>query len=149
RRISAHRQRQIFAQLAELLDIGDLLLDVISPQPQEHPRGDDVLVPRILAVETGQCVEERRDSSLHHDTALARLVDARECLEQGRFSRAVVADQSETVAFMQLERDAAQRRDDDAMTCARALTDETADRALEHDLAQAAMRAVNRKLDAQ
>ena len=71
--------------------------------PRIAPLRIDVLAAGQLGVKAGADFEQARDPAPDRDAALARLGDARQNFEQGRFAGAVAADDAEHLAAPDLE----------------------------------------------
>src|SRR5688572_26999648 len=59
-------------------------------------------------MEPGTKLEQRRDATPHADLALRRVEDAAHALEQGRLAGAVVADEPDGLALLDVEVDVAE-----------------------------------------
>src|SRR5699024_12599369 len=81
-------------------------------QTELQPADHDVLVPGDLLVHPDAQIENRRDSAAHAGTAAGRFVDTGQQPQQRRLPRSVVADEPDTVAVTQRQRDVVQRLDD-------------------------------------
>ncbi len=145
-RIGPHRQREIFAQLAERFDFAGLARDFRARHAQKQAAGDNVLRSGIVDVEPGRRGEQRRDVPVNDDAAAGGGVDAGKHPQQRRLARAVVADEPDPVALFDVKIDAVERSHD--LLLARASRhDRTACGAAEEIAPPAPVRAVNREVD--
>ena len=93
------------AELGELDDRVDARLELRARHPVERAREEDVLDGRVLGVEAGAELEQRRDAPVDRDAAAIGREDAREHLEQRRLARAVRSDDTERLAARDGERE--------------------------------------------
>ena len=85
--------------------------EVAARDAVDRPAQVDVLDRRVLGVEAGADLEQRRDAPVDRDRARVGLDDAGEQLEQRRLARAVAPDDADGLPVRDLERDAVERRE--------------------------------------
>ena len=96
-------------ETGELDDLVEAPVDVLLRQPEDRAVQVDVLAPRQLGVEPRSELEQRRDPAVDRDRALVRAKDPRQALQQGALAGAVLADDGEDLALVDLERDPLER----------------------------------------
>ena len=96
---------------AEVDDLIQFGLDLAAGHAEDGAVHEDILPPGHLAMEAGADLEEGADTSVGTDSAGRRACDAGKELQEGRFSGAVLADDANDVALLDLEVDIAQRPD--------------------------------------
>jgi len=110
-RIGLHRHRQEGAEPGERGDLLQPLLDLARAEAGDPAAQADVVEAAGRRVDAQRQVQQRSDAALHLDLAIVRLIGAGERAQQGGLARAVVADQAQPVAGVQLEGDVAERGD--------------------------------------
>ena len=113
--VGAQRHGEVVAELTELGDVVHLLLHGALGLAEEQAADDDVLVAGDLRVHAHTQVEHGGDAALDHGGTAGRLVDAGEQPQQGGLAGAVVADQSDAVALLEVDVDVAEGLDDDGV----------------------------------
>ena len=89
----------------ELDDLVEALADLGPAHAEDGAVEEDVLAPGQLGVEAGPDLEQRADAAGHLGPAGARLGDPREQFQQRALAGAVVADQADRFAALDLEGD--------------------------------------------
>ena len=74
---------QVESRIPEIEEFWNLTFDLGAGHAEKHPRSKDVLIPRVLRIETGHHVEQWGDTAFHHASADDRLVNARDDLQEG------------------------------------------------------------------
>src|SRR5207248_2747157 len=104
-------------EVDELLELGERH-DLVHQLPDARPREPvdravevDVLSAGEVGVEPGAQLQERRDPAAGLDPARGRLDDPRDQPEQRRLARPVTADEADSVARLDSERDVFERPD--------------------------------------
>ena len=102
----------------ELLELGERRRSRRTPasisrlrQPEDRRVHEDVLAAGQLGVEAGAELEQRGHPAARADLALGRLQDAGDALQQRRLARAVVAEQPDGRALLDVEVDVVERRE--------------------------------------
>ena len=91
-RIGLHRRIDELAQLGEVDDLVEAILDLALGQAEHDAVDEDVLAPGNLRVEAGSQLDERRYPSLDLHRAARRLRDARDELQRRALARSVAPD---------------------------------------------------------
>ena len=91
-RVRLHRRVDELAQLGELDDLVEALLDLALGQPEHDAVDEHVLAAGDFRVKAGAELDERRDAALDRDGAARRLRDAGHQLQCGALAGAVAAD---------------------------------------------------------
>ena len=94
------------AEAGELHDVRVAALDLLAGEAEHGAVDEDVLPPRDLGVEAGPQLDQRRHPAGDGDPPGGRLEHAGHQLQQGRFARAVAADDAEGLAAVNGEVDA-------------------------------------------
>ena len=95
----------------EIDDLVQLGLDLITRHAEDSAVHEDILPPRHLAMEACANFQEGTNTTVGTDSAGSRTGDAGEEFEQSRFAGAVLADDADDVALLDLEVDVAERPD--------------------------------------
>ena len=90
--VGLHRRVDELAQLGEVHDVVEPILDLALRQAEHDAVDEDVLAPRDLGMEAGAELDERGDPSLDADRAARRLRNAGDELERRTLARSVAAD---------------------------------------------------------
>ena len=106
-RIALHRSVEELLDAGELGDLGHLGLDLAALHAEDRPVQEHVLSSRQLGVEACSHFEKAADATPDLGAALRRRRNPREDLEERRLPRPVAADEPESLAFLELERDVA------------------------------------------
>src|SRR5262249_55556017 len=120
-RVGSNRKLEIFAQFAEIDDIGKLAVDLLGTHTEKHTARLDVLVSIVVRIKAGSGIEQRGNTAIDAEGSRVRRVDSGEYFQQRGFPSPVVSDQSEPIAVSERERDIIERTYDDALLTARPL----------------------------
>ena len=107
-RVELHRRVDELLDAGEVDDLVEGLLGRAARHAQDGGVEEDVLPAGEVAVEAGAELEQRGQALAALDVPLGRREDPADDLEQGGLAGAVVADQAERGAVLDLERDVAQ-----------------------------------------
>ena len=94
-RVGLHRRVDELAQLGEVDDLVEALLDLALRQAEHDAVDEDVLAAGDLGVKAGAELDERRDAAVDAHGAARRLRDAGDELQRRALARAVAADDAE------------------------------------------------------
>ena len=100
-RVGMHRHRQIVAELGERRDLVHALLHLLGHEPQEQSACHDVLVACRFGIDSERYVQQRSGSAAPPHLTASRLVSPRKHPQQGRFARAVVSDEPDSIAVLE------------------------------------------------
>ena len=95
----------------EIDDLVQFGLDLITGHAEDGAVHEDILPTRHLAMEAGADLQEGTNTTVGTDSAGRRTGDAGEEFEQSGFAGAVLADDADDVALLDLEVDIPQRPD--------------------------------------
>jgi len=109
--ITLHWGVDIALTTGEIDDLVQLGLDLITRHAEDGAVHEDVLATRHLAMEAGADLQERTDTTVSTDSASGGAGDAGEEFEQSRFAGAVLTDDADDIALLDLEIDVAERPD--------------------------------------
>ncbi len=107
--VALHRRVDELLHAREVDDLVEARLHFPARHAEDRAVQEDVLAPGQLLVEAGADLEQASDAAVQLDPAKGRLEDARQDLEQRRLAGAVVADDADDLAALDLEIDVAQR----------------------------------------
>ena len=93
----------------ELDDLVEALADLVAAHAEDGAVEEDVLAPGQLRMEAGPDLQQRADPAGHLGIAGARLGDPREQFQHRALAGAVVADQADRFAAVDLEGDVSER----------------------------------------
>src|SRR5262249_30785127 len=91
-RVGSNRELEIFAQFAEIDDIGKLAVDLLGAHTKKHTARLDVLVSVVVRIKAGSGVEQRGNTALDAEGSQVRRVTSCEYFQQRGFPRPVVSD---------------------------------------------------------
>jgi hypothetical protein len=109
RRVGLDRPREEFPELGELEDLRHSPANLGVGKTEQSGVDAGVLVSRKLRVESHSEIEDRGHVAPGLERSLRRGGRPGDDLQQRRFPRAVLADETETLAPLELERDPGQR----------------------------------------
>src|SRR4029078_7369520 len=87
----------------------ELAPDLLPAHPEDRAVEEDVLATGQVGVKPGAHLDQRRQAALDQERPAGRPHYSGQLLEQGALAGAVVADDAERLAPLDLERDVAQR----------------------------------------
>jgi hypothetical protein len=108
-RIALHRRVDELAHAREVDDLLEAVAHFGPRHAENRAIQEDVLAARQLGMEAGADFQQAGDAPADLDPARGRLGDARQDLEQGGLAGAVVADDADQLASLDLEIDVTQR----------------------------------------
>ena len=109
--VTLHRSVDIAFTAGEIDDLVQLGLDLITGHAEDGAVHEDILTAGHLAMETCADLEEGTNSTMGSNRAGRRTGDAAQQFQKGRFAGAVLADDTNDVALLDLEVDVAERPD--------------------------------------
>ena len=109
--ITLHRGVDITFTAGEIDDLVQLGLDLMTRHAKDGAVHKDILPAGHLAMEACADLQERTDTTVGTDSAGSRAGDAGEEFEQSRFAGAVLTDDADDIALLDLEIDVAKRPD--------------------------------------
>ena len=111
RGLTLHRGVDIPFAAAEVNDLIELGLDLGAAHAQDSSVHEDILPSRHLAMEACADFQQGAYTAVGTDCAGGRASDAAQEFQEGRFAGAVLADDADDVALLDLEVDVAERPD--------------------------------------
>lgn len=109
-RVGGERLLDVVAELGEIQHARNEFLDVLDREAHLQAADIDVLEPRGFGAEAERNVEQALCRAVHGQRALARRIDAGEQAQQRALPGAVAADDAETFARFEIERDVVEQR---------------------------------------
>ena len=97
------------AQLGEGDDVVEALGDLVARQAERGGVDLDALAAGHVGLEAGAERQQRRDAAAHRDVPFGRVGGAGDEAQQRRLARAVLPDDADGLAAMDVEADVAQR----------------------------------------
>ena len=107
--INAQGEPEIFAELGELLDVGDIVVEPVLGPALEGGDQPDVLIARRVAVERHVGGEERPHRAAHLSAAARARIDSGEDPKQRGLAGTIVADDGDPLALLERHRQVVER----------------------------------------